>query len=104
MRSMSALVVVALLSMILVSGSAVADDGGDTAVVDQVGEEYALIFVEVDGGQDGRLVEKRDLPEEARHANAVVRNVDGEWRYDEAETERRYEAAQRRFDDLSEDL
>ena len=104
MRSIPALVLVALLSMTLVSGSAVAADAGDTAVVDQVGEEYALIFVEEGGQQVGRLVETTELPEEGRHANAVLREVDGEWTYDEAETERRYEAAQSRFDELSEDL
>ena len=104
MRSIPALVVVALLSITLLSGSAVAADAGDTAVVDQVGDEYALIFVDSGGQQEGRLVETTDLPAEARHANAVLRRVDGEWRYDEAETERRYEAAQSRFDNLSEDL
>jgi len=104
MRSILALLVVALLSMTLVSGSVVAADGGDTAVVDQVGEEYALIFVEEGDQQEGRLVETTDLPEEGRHENAVLQRVDGEWTYDAAETERRYEAAQNRFDELSEDL
>ena len=105
MRSIPALVAVALLSITLLSGPAVAADSGDTMVVDDIGEEYALVFIEADGETvDNRLIETEELPTEARHANAVLRNVDGEWVYDEAATERRYEAAQTRFDELSEDL
>ncbi len=82
-------------------------DGTYTAVVDEVERELARLELEtVDGELYGTVVEVSELPPEGRHESAVlsVRLVDEEVveaEYDEAEEQHRREAAQARFDRLS---
>jgi len=83
-------------------------DGSYTAVVDSIEDGLATVFFEADGEDVGdALVDAYLLPEEGRHADAIfeVTVEDGTvvgWEYDEALTEQRKEAAQDRFDRLSE--
>jgi hypothetical protein len=83
-------------------------DGTYTAVLDRIEDGLAALVVEVDGtSADELLVEPTALPEEARHADAVltVEVQDGtmvEASYRPSETERRRESAQSRFDRLAE--
>ncbi|QLH77244.1 DUF3006 domain-containing protein [Halosimplex rubrum] len=83
------------------------DDGTYTAVVDSVEDGFATVFFERDGDEVGNaVVESSDLPESARHADAIL-SVDIEggtvasYDYDPERTESRNEAAQNRFDQLS---
>lgn len=82
-------------------------DGEYTAVVDRFEEDQAVLLLEADGETvDEIVVGATALPEDGRHANAVldVEVVDGELvavTYREEETETRSEKAQRRFDELS---
>lgn len=83
-------------------------DGTSTAVVDRFEEtqdrRVAVLVVEDEGHSlDDLLVEPAELPEDARHQDAVLRVVieDGELQptaYDESETSERQEEMQSRFD------
>jgi hypothetical protein len=83
-------------------------DGTDTAVVDRFEDELAVVLVEGDGDVVGEMVvEASVLPEAGRHVDAVMvvefverELVDVEYRAEE--TEERQEAAQSRFERLSE--
>jgi len=83
-------------------------DGTYTAVVDAIEDGLATVFFERDGDDVGDAVLDADrLPEEGRHADAIldVRIEDGSIAtatYDPDLTEARSEAAQDRFDRLSE--
>lgn len=83
-------------------------DGTYTAVVDSIEDGLATVFFEEDGEEVGDAVlDAGDLPEDGRHADAILSaTVEGgvviEWEYREAKTEQRKEAAQSRFDRLSE--
>ncbi|WP_136689104.1 DUF3006 domain-containing protein [Halorhabdus amylolytica] len=83
-------------------------DGTYTAVVDRFEGEQAVLLLEADGETVDEIVLDEDrLPENGRHVDAVltIDLVDGEIRdstYEEGDTERRSEHAQRRFDALSE--
>ena len=82
-------------------------DGSYTAVVDEVEDNLARLELEAaDGELYGSVVDLSRLPSEGRHESAVlsVRLVDGEVvdaDYNEAEEQQRREAAQTRFDRLS---
>ncbi|WP_255197755.1 DUF3006 family protein [Halorarius litoreus] len=82
-------------------------DGTYTAVVDSVEDGLATIFFEHQGEEIASGVfDAEVLPEEGRHADAIltVVVVEGEfeeWGYREVETEERHEEAQSRFDRLS---
>lgn len=83
-------------------------DGTYTAVIDSIEDGLATVFFEQDGVEVGDAVLDADeLPEEGNHADAIlsVTVEDGEvveWDYLEEETVERKEAAQDRFDRLSE--
>jgi hypothetical protein len=83
-------------------------DGTYTAVVDAIEDGLATVFFERDGDDVGDAVFDADrLPEEGRHADAIldVRIEDGSIvtaTYEPDLTEARSEAAQDRFDRLSE--
>ncbi|QKY17510.1 DUF3006 family protein [Halorubrum sp. CBA1229] len=83
-------------------------DGTYTAVVDAIEDGLATVFFERDGDDVGDAVLDADrLPDEGRHADAIldVRIEDGSIAtatYDPDLTESRSEAAQDRFDRLSE--
>ena len=83
-------------------------DGEYTAVVDSVEDGLARVFFERDGEEVGDAVlDATALPEAGRHDSAVlsVAVADGavdEWTYDPERTAARQEAAQDRFDRLSE--
>jgi hypothetical protein len=83
-------------------------DGCYTAVVDSVEDGVATVFFEDDGEEVGdAILDASDLPERARHADAVlqVTVVDGALvgsEYDAERTADRAERAQDRFDRLSE--
>jgi len=83
-------------------------DGDYTAVVDSVEDGFATVFFEQDGEEVGNAVlDSSALPEDARHGDAIlsVTITDGELvatDYDPDRTEERAEAAQDRFDRLSE--
>jgi hypothetical protein len=85
-------------------------DGSYTAVVDSIEDGLATVFFEQDGADVGHDVfEADELPEQGRHANAVLSAtvVDDdvtEWTYHPKETEARQNRAQDRFDQLSERL
>lgn len=82
-------------------------DGSYTAVVDRFEAEQAALELTGDDERYEHTLARIELPEAARHTDAVL-NVeieDGavvELRYEAAETERREENAQSRFDRLSE--
>ena len=82
-------------------------DGTYTAVVDAVEDGIATVFFERGGGEVGNAVlDANRLPSEGRHANAVlrVRIEEGSIAtatYDPERTSIRSEAAQSRFDRLS---
>lgn len=82
-------------------------DGQYTAVVDRLEGAVAVVLLEADGETVGDFdVPRSDLPREGRHVDAVfdVRVEDGDVvdvDYAEAETNRRRESAQRRFDRLA---
>lgn len=84
------------------------EDGTYTGVVDAIEDGIARLFLEQDGEEvaDTTIAADR-LPEEGRHQDAIltVTIADGEvqdMEYDPEATESRKEAAQRRFDRLSE--
>lgn len=82
-------------------------DGTYTAVVDSIEDGLATVFFEQDGEEIGdALLDAGELPEDGRHADAILSvsvadEAALEWEYRAAETERRTEAAQSRFDRLS---
>lgn len=82
-------------------------DGEYTAVVDSIEDELATVFFERDGESlGGDVIDATRLPEKAREADAILHVTveDGactEWVFDPETTEERAEAAQRRFDRLS---
>lgn len=102
MRPIAAFVTVVLLSTALLAGLAAADD--DTyAVVDRVGEDYAVLLIEEDGETtEQRVVDPDELDADGRFEGAVHRVVDGGYDYDEAETERRQRSSSNRFGRLAE--
>jgi len=83
-------------------------DGTYTAVVDSIEDGFATVFFEYDGEEIGDAVfDVTKLPDVGRHADAIfsitVESEDIiEWEYRERKTEQRKEAAQNRFDRLSE--
>jgi len=83
-------------------------DGEYTAVVDNVEDGLATVFFERDGADVGNAVlEVSQLPSEGRHADAVLSVTLDDGRiesasYEPERTESRSEAAQDRFDRLSE--
>lgn len=83
-------------------------DGTYTAVVDRIEDTLATLQLESDGNDVYNLVVgEEELPEPARHADAVleVQLADQELvaaTYDEQETKARKKQAQDRFDRLSE--
>ncbi|PHQ38654.1 hypothetical protein DJ69_10055 [Halorubrum persicum] len=83
-------------------------DGEYTAVVDSIEDGLATVFFESDGDEVGNAVLDADrLPDEGRHADAIldVRIEAGSIStatYDAERTSTRSEAAQDRFDRLSE--
>jgi len=83
-------------------------DGEYTAVVDNVEDGLATVFFERDGDEVGNAVlDASRLPPEGRRADAVLSvTLDGgrigSASYQPERTERRGEAAQDRFDRLSE--
>ncbi|MDB2223230.1 DUF3006 family protein [Halorubrum ezzemoulense] len=83
-------------------------DGEYTAVVDGVEDGLATVFFERDGDEVGDAVlDASRLPPDGGHADAVLSvTLDGgrieAASYEPEETERRAEAAQDRFDRLSE--
>lgn len=86
-------------------------DGTYTAVLDRIesgaDEDLAVLILEADGeAVDDLVVPVDDLPEEGRKPDTVLEVIveDGEFAsatVEEAETERRSERAQDRFDRLS---
>ncbi|WP_415380532.1 DUF3006 domain-containing protein [Halosimplex sp. TS25] len=82
-------------------------DGTYTAVVDRIEDTLATLQLEDNDDLYNLVVGEEELPEPARHADAIldVELEDDELvrvEYDEAETEARSDEAQRRFDRLSE--
>lgn len=81
-------------------------DGDYTAVVDRIEDTLATIELSGTEGRYNLVVGEEELPEEARHADAIchVTVVDEEVtqiEYDQEETQSRKQAAQDRFDRLS---
>lgn len=82
-------------------------DGTYTGVVDRFEGDQAVLLLEADGETVGqRVLDKTRLPEDGSHVDAVLRVElrDGTVvavSYEPAESERRSERAQRRFDELS---
>lgn len=82
-------------------------DGEYTAVVDSIEDGLATVFFEQDGDEVGNSVIHVDqLPDGGKQADAVlsVTVVSGtidQTDYDPEQTEKRAEAAQKRFDRLS---
>jgi hypothetical protein len=82
-------------------------DGEYTAVVDSVEDGLASVFFERDGESlGGDVIEATELPEAAQEADAILHVTveDGaciDWVYDPEQTAERAEAAQSRFDRLS---
>ncbi|WP_436927666.1 DUF3006 domain-containing protein [Halosimplex amylolyticum] len=82
-------------------------DGTYTAVVDRIEDTLATLQLESDDDLYNLVVGEEELPESARHADAIldVELQDEELvraDYDKAETEVRRDKAQSRFDQLSE--
>ncbi|MFC7070483.1 DUF3006 domain-containing protein [Halobaculum lipolyticum] len=87
-------------------GSDALADGEYTAVIDRFEDDLAVLEVETEDGLRQLVVERDELPEDARHADAVVEvttesGVLVEAVYDEAASRERSEEAQSRFDRLS---
>ncbi|MFC7138472.1 DUF3006 domain-containing protein [Halosimplex aquaticum] len=82
-------------------------DGTYTAVVDRIEDTLATLQLEGDDDLYNLVIGEEELPEPARHADAIL-DVELEDEelvradYDEAETEARRDKAQSRFDRLSE--
>lgn len=84
------------------------DDGEYTVVVDRVTDGLATVFFEQDGDVVSTAVfESVLLPAKAHHAGAIlslsISDDTVTLEYDADETERRADAAQDRFDDLTTD-
>jgi len=83
-------------------------DGEYTAVVDSIENDLATVFFERDGEEVGNAVlEASQLPSDAQHADAILSVTLTEGTIESAtykpeETATRAEAAQDRFDRLSE--
>ena len=82
------------------------EKGTYTAVIDSIEDGLATVFFEQDGKEVGNAVVAASvLPEDGRHADAILSvTVDStvvEWHYEPETTEARKEAAQDRFDRLS---
>lgn len=83
------------------------DDGDYMAVLDRFEEDLAVLLLEANNEVvDGLVVPKRELPEAARHQDAVlhVRIEDDqlvEAEYDPDQTTARKQATQDRFDRLA---
>lgn len=83
------------------------DDGRYTAVVDSIEDGFATVFFEHQGEEvASEVFDVEALPEEGRHADAIltVTVAEGaldEWAYEDVETEERHEEAQSRFDRLA---
>lgn len=83
------------------------EDGTYTAVVDAIEDGQARLFLEQDGEDVAdTTLDAEQLPEEARHQDAILTVIvaEGEiqeMEYDPEATESRKEAAQDRFDRLS---
>lgn len=105
-----------LLAGGLIAGTVAADTGdhsdvsdddrpGETAVVDYLGAEYALLEVWNDGDVAGyRLTPADEIPPDADEC-AILRRADGgeyAYEYDESATEERRAAMAARLDRLSE--
>ncbi|WP_083761693.1 DUF3006 domain-containing protein [Natronomonas pharaonis] len=89
MRTATALCVVALLSTALLSGVAAAE-ADQTAVVDRIGDDYAVMLIEEDGETvDQAVVDPETLPDEGRYEGAIYQVVDGEYVYDGEESDDR---------------
>lgn len=84
-----------------------ASDGTYTGVVDAIEDDIATVFLEADGDEvDDRHLDVTQLPEDARHQDAIVAvtiedDAVVEISYDADATDQRREAAQNRFDRLS---
>ena len=82
-------------------------DGEYTAVVDSIEGGLATVFFEQDGDEAGdALLDVSQLPDDGQHADAVLSVIvmDGvieDSEYDSERTKQRSEAAQNRFDRLS---
>jgi major membrane immunogen (membrane-anchored lipoprotein) len=81
-------------------------DGTYTAVLDRFEDSDPVLELSGDDGRYELVVEQQDLPQPARHTDAVleVELVDGAIvaaDYKPAESERRVDDAQNRFDRLS---
>jgi major membrane immunogen (membrane-anchored lipoprotein) len=84
-------------------------DGTYTAVVDRFEDELAVLEVSGENERYEHALDRTDLPEDARHADAVlvVDIQDGNVvaaRYEAEETDTRADDAQSRFDRLSKRL
>jgi hypothetical protein len=92
-----AFLTVVLLSTALLAGIAAGDD--DTyAVVDRMGEDYAVLLIEEDGETtEQRVVDPSELEPDGRFEGAVHRLVDAGYEYDRAETERRQRSSSNRY-------
>jgi hypothetical protein len=83
------------------------DDGRYTAVVDSIEDGLATVFFEHQGEEvASKVLNAATLPEESRHADAVlaVTVIEGtleEWAYEDVETKERQDEAQSRFDRLA---
>jgi hypothetical protein len=80
--------------------------GRYTAVLDRFEDDKAVLELSDDDGRYELVIDQRDLPQPARHTDAIleVEVVDGELvdvEYKPAESTRRAEDAQDRFDRLS---
>lgn len=92
---------VALFVTALSSG-VVAAEAAETAVVDRIEGDEAVLLVETDGRTSGqRQVDLEELPGDGRHEGAVLVPVGDEYVYDASATERRTSAADERFDELA---
>jgi len=82
-------------------------DGTYTVVVDAIEDGLATVFFEQDGDEVGdALIDAARLPENGRHADALLRTTvtDGEvidWSYERDKADERKQAAQDRFERLS---
>jgi hypothetical protein len=81
-------------------------DGTYTAVLDRFEDSDPVLELSGDDGRYELFVEQQDLPQPARHTDAVleVELIDGQLvraEYKPAESEQRLDEAQNRFDRLS---
>lgn len=97
MRPLLAFWTVVLLSTALLAAPAA---GAETyAVVDRIGDDYAVLLLEEgDETIEQRVVDPAVLDEPGRYEGAVHHVVDGEYVYEASESERRERSASARFD------